>query len=268
MVGGGAMGGAIVEGILAGVPDAQVTVVEANDERAEIWRRRGDVRVAGLTEAVSDADVIFLAVKPDQITDVLGQAAESVNPSGVVVSIAAGVPIAVLERHAPDGVAVARAMPNTPVRVGRGVVGLVAGTTCSAEQLQQVVRLLDPVSTVIVMDEALIDSLTATSGSGPAYVFYLAESMMKAAMDLGLDRSTASTLVAETIAGSALLLASEPDDPAALRAAVTSPGGTTAAAIGVFDSEGLARTIENGMRAAHGRAGEMSAERADHADQG
>ena len=206
MVGGGAMGGAIVEGILGGVPDAQVTVVEANDERAEMWRRRGDVRVADLTEAVSDADVIFLAVKPDQITDVLGQAAGSVNPSGVVVSIAAGVPVAVLERHAPDGVAVARAMPNTPVRVGRGVVGLVAGTTCSAEQLQEVVRLLDPVSTVIVMDEALIDSLTATSGSGPAYVFYLAESMMKAAVDLGLDRSTASTLVAETIAGSALLL--------------------------------------------------------------
>ncbi|MCH1405365.1 MAG: prephenate dehydrogenase/arogenate dehydrogenase family protein, partial [Candidatus Nanopelagicales bacterium] len=142
MVGGGAMGGAIVEGILGGVPDAQVTVVEANDERAEMWRRRGDVRVADLTEAVSDADVIFLAVKPDQITDVLGQAAESVNPSAVVVSIAAGVPVAVLERHAPHGVAVARAMPNTPVRVGRGVVGLVAGTTCSAEQLQQVVRLL------------------------------------------------------------------------------------------------------------------------------
>ena len=85
------------------------------------------------------------------------------------------------------------------------------------------VRLLDPVSTVIVMDESLIDSLTATSGSGPAYVFYLAESMMKTAMDLGLDQSTARTLVTETIAGSALLLASEPDDPAALRAAVTSP---------------------------------------------
>ena len=106
MVGGGAMGGAIVEGILGGVPDSQVTVVEANDERAEMWRRRGDVRVADLTEAVSDADVIFLAVKPDQITDVLGQAAESVNPNGVVVSIAAGVPVTVLERHAPDGVAV------------------------------------------------------------------------------------------------------------------------------------------------------------------
>lgn len=103
MVGGGAMGGAIVEGILGGVPDTQVTVVEANDERADMWRRRGDVRVADLFEAVSDADVIFLAVKPDQITDVLRQAAESVNPSGVVVSIAAGVPVAVLERHAPVG---------------------------------------------------------------------------------------------------------------------------------------------------------------------
>ena len=91
---------------------------------------------------------------------------------------------------------------------------------------------------------------------------------MKAAMDLGLDQSTASTLVTETIIGSALLLASRPGDPAALRAAVTSPGGTTTAAIGVFDSEGLSSIIENGMQAAHGRAGEMSAERADHADQG
>ena len=265
MIGGGAMGGAIVEGILTGVPEVDVVIVEANDERADEWRQRGDVEVASLTDAVRDADAVFLAVKPHQITDVFRQAAESIKHGCAVVSIAAGVPLELLESIAPTGAAVVRAMPNTPVRVGRGVVGLCAGAKCSPEQLDQVAALLAPVSTVVTIPESLIDALTATSGSGPAYVFYLAESMTKGAVELGLDPDTAALLVSETISGAAELLAASPGDPAGLRAAVTSKGGTTAAATSVFDQRGLPSIVEAAMRAASDRGQEMSREQADAA---
>jgi len=259
------MGGAIVEGIVSGVPGVDVVVVESNEELADKWRSRGDVMVAPLADAVRNADAVFLAVKPHQITDVLREAAGSLKPDCIVVSIAAGVPVELLESVAPVGTAVVRAMPNTPVRIGRGVVGLSAGAACSPEQLDQVAALFTPVSTVVTIPESLIDALTATSGSGPAYLFYLAESMTKAAVELGLDQPTASTLVSQTLLGAAELLAQSPDDPAGLRAAVTSKGGTTAAATNVFDENGLPFIVRAAMRAASDRAEEMAREQADAA---
>ena len=263
MVGGGSMGGAIVEGIVSGVPDARVIVVDANEELAEKWRSRGDVEVLPLADAVSGATVVFLAVKPPQITEVLREAAPDIRPGTAVVSIAAGVPLSSLESCVGEDVAVVRAMPNTPVRVGRGAVGVAAGRGCTDETLEKVSALLGPVATVVTLPESSIDALTATSGSGPAYVFYLAEAMNKAAVDLGLDAATASTLVAETILGAGLLLAASPDDPAALRAAVTSKGGTTAAATRVFDERGLPDIVWSAMQACVDRAEEMVREQAD-----
>jgi pyrroline-5-carboxylate reductase len=265
MIGGGAMGGAIVEGIVSGVSGVDVVVVEANKELADRWRSRGDVEVAPLADAVRAADVVFLAVKPHQITDVLREAGGSLKPNCTVVSIAAGVSLELLESVAPSGTSVIRAMPNTPVRIGRGVVGLSAGAGCSPEQLEQVSALLEPVSTVVTIPESLIDALTATSGSGPAYVFYLAESMTRAAVKLGLDHETASTLVSQTLLGAAELLAQSPGDPAGFRAAVTSKGGTTAAATAVFDERDLPSIVEAAMRAASDRAEEMAREQADAA---
>lgn len=257
MVGGGVMGGAIIDGLLA-LEDVEVSIVEADTDRARWWKDRGAVQVVELAEGIADADVVFLAVKPHQIVDVLAAAADAFTPGTIVVSIAAGVPLEVLEQHVPDGVHVIRTMPNMPMRVGRGVVGLSPGSRCQASQVDLVRTLLEPVSLVVPIAEELLDSLTAASGSGPAYVFYLAEAMKLGAIDLGLSEELASTLVAEAIMGAALLLIERPDDAVELRASITSKGGTTAAATAVFDEADLRGIIARAMRANRDRARQLA----------
>lgn len=259
MIGGGAMGGAIAEGLVS-LDGVSVTIVEADPERAQWWRERGDVRVADLADAVSDADVVFLAVKPHQILDTLHSVKNHLPEHVVVVSIAAGITVAAMERELPAGMSVIRTMPNTPVRVGKGVVGLSASRACSHEDVDLVRTLLSSVSLVVPIEEELLDSLTATSGSGPAYLFYLAEAMKLGAVDLGLSEETANALVAHTLAGAAELLLAEPDRAEELRASVTSKGGTTAAATAVFDAADLRGTVVDAMRANRDRARELAAE--------
>ena len=259
MIGGGAMGGAIAEGWVS-LDAVDVTIVEADPERAQWWRERGDVRVADLADAVSDADVVFLAVKPHQIIDTLHSVKDHLPHHVVVVSIAAGITVAAMEKELPAGMAVIRTMPNTPVRVGKGVVGLSAGSACSPEDVDLVRTLLSSVSLVVPIEEELLDSLTATSGSGPAYLFYLAEAMKLGAVDLGLSEETANALVAHTLAGAAELLLAEPDRAEELRASVTSKGGTTAAATAVFDESDVRGIVVKAMQANRDRAREMAAE--------
>lgn len=263
MVGGGVMGGALVEGFLGAVVEGrptEVSVVEADPARAEAWRERAGIEVAPLADAVTGAQVVILAVKPHQIVDVLREMASSLAPDAVVVSIAAGIVLDTMQAAAPAGTAIIRTMPNTPTRVGKGVIGLVPGIHCSADQIALVSSLLQPVAEVVEVPEEQIDALTATSGSGPAYVFYLAEAMRQGAEELGLPSSVAAGLVAETIAGAAELLVQEPDNAAGLRESVTSKGGTTAAAIAVFDDEDMRGTIARGMRANVQRSIEMADE--------
>lgn len=257
MIGGGAMGGAIAEGLVT-LDGVQVTIVEADPDRAQWWHERGDVKVADLSTAVADADVVFLAVKPHHIVPMLREAGEVLPADAVVVSIAAGVTVDVMERELPPGTSVIRTMPNTPVRVRRGVVGLSASATCSADDVALVSGLLSPVSVVVPIAEELLDALTATSGSGPAYLFYLAEAMKLGAIDLGLPEQTAELLVAQTLAGAAELLAAEPDKAVELRSSVTSKGGTTAAATAVFDASDLKGTVVDAMRANRDRARELA----------
>ena len=258
MVGGGVMGGAIIDGLLA-LEDVEVAIVEADPDRARSWKDRG-VGVVELREGIAGADVVFLAVKPHQIVDVLTEAADAFEPDTIVVSIAAGVPLEVLERHVPAGVRVIRTMPNMPMRVRRGVVGLSPGSGCDEAQVARVRSLLEPVALVVPIPEELLDSLTAASGSGPAYVFYLAEAMKLGAIDLGLSRELASTLVAEAIMGAALLLIERPDDAIELRASITSKGGTTAAATAVFDEADLRGIVVRAMNANRDRARELADE--------
>lgn len=258
MVGGGVMGGAIIDGLLA-VEDVEVAIVETDPDRARSWKDRG-VGVVELREGIARADVVFLAVKPHQIVDVLTEAADAFTPDTIVVSIAAGVPLEVLERHVPASVRVIRTMPNMPMRVGRGVVGLSPGSGCDGAQVARVRTLLEPVALVVPIPEELLDSLTATSGSGPAYVFYLAEAMKLGAIDLGLSRELASTLVAEAIMGAALLLIERPDDAIELRASITSKGGTTAAATAVFDEADMRGIVVRAMNANRDRARELADE--------
>lgn len=257
MVGGGAMGGAIAEGLVS-LEGVDVTVVEANAERAQWWRERGDVRVANLIDALSGADVVFLAVKPHQILDTLRAMGDHLPANAIVVSIAAGITVEAIERELPVGTSVIRTMPNTPVRVGKGVVGLSAGKSVSEDDVELVSTLLSSVSLVVPVEEELLDALTATSGSGPAYLFYLAEAMKNGAIDLGLPESTADVLVAHTLMGAAELLMAEPDKAVELRASVTSKGGTTAAATAVFDESDLRGIVVKAMRANRDRAQELA----------
>ena len=259
MIGGGAMGGAIIEGLLT-LPDVFVTVVESDEQRAQMWSAREGVQVATLDAAVRDADAVFLAVKPHHIVDTLQAMAPSVKPGAVVVSIAAGITVETLQAHLPAGVAVIRAMPNTPMRVGRGVVGITPGTACSSKNVELVTALMGSVAVVVPITEDLMDALTATSGSGPAYVFYLAEAMKLGAQDLGLPEDVATTLVCEAIMGAAHLLATDPSNASGLRAAVTSKGGTTAAATAVFDAADLYGIVASAMRANRDRARELADE--------
>lgn len=259
MIGAGAMGGAIVEGLVR-LDSVSVTVVEADEQRAAGWRARGDVEVADLLTAVADADVVFLAVKPHQVIETLRACRESLGADCTVVSIAAGITVDAMQRELPAGTSVIRTMPNTPVRIGRGVVGLSAGSHCSPEQADRVRAMLESVAMVVPIDEELLDALTATSGSGPAYVFYLAEAMKRGAEDLGLPSNVASAIIAQTFVGAAELLAAEPDRAVELRTSVTSKGGTTAAATGVFDAVDLPGIVVQAMRANRDRARELAEE--------
>src|SRR6056297_1077033 len=263
MVGGGVMGGAIVEGFLDSMIEdrpVDVRVVEADRERARYWQDRG-VRVAELADAAGDADVLFLAVKPHQIHAVLDQLAPYRGQQSIVVSIAAGIGLQALQAPLGSDAAVIRAMPNTPVRVGKGVIGLAVGSSCTPAQISLVRRLLEPNALTVEVPEAQLDALTATSGSGPAYVFYIAEAMRSGAQELGLPADTAALLVAETIAGAAELLGREPENAEGLRKSVTSKGGTTAAAIEVFERAGVREVVAEAMRANVRRSQEMADER-------
>ena len=209
-------------------------------------------------EAVAGASVVFLAVKPDQIESVVRQAAQTINPSAIVVSVAAGVPLAKVTSWLPSGFAVIRTMPNTPMQVGRGVVAVSAGIGCNDSQLALVAAMFEPMAAVISIEEDLLDAVTATSGSGPAYVFYLAEAMQRGAQELGLPEDAAATLVAETIAGAGELLVRSPGKAGDLRSSVTSKGGTTAAACAVFDTNRVRDVVLDAMVAARDRARELA----------
>jgi pyrroline-5-carboxylate reductase len=210
-----------------------------------------------MAEAVSDADVVVLAVKPQDFRAMLAELAPSVRSEALVVSIAAGIPTSVMEELLP-GVAVVRVMPNTPARINRGVAGISAGSACTAADLDLAARLMESVGVVVRVPEALQDAVTAVSGSGPAYVFYLAEAMIAAGVAMGLSPSDARLMTVNTILGAGELMSSSDEDPAVLRANVTSPNGTTAAAIASMQEAQIHDAVITAMTAARDRSIELS----------
>ncbi|MEH3033371.1 MAG: pyrroline-5-carboxylate reductase [Aeromicrobium erythreum] len=259
ILGGGVMGETLLSALLsAGHAPADLVVAEKSAERAEQLRRQHRVEVVDLAPAVDGADVVLVVVKPQDVAGVLAEIAPSVGPDAVVVSLAAGVRSAVLESALPEGTAVVRAMPNTPALVGEGMFGISPGSHCGADELVLVQRLLETGGVVAVVDESAQDAVTAVSGSGPAYVFYLAEAMIAGGVAAGLDEATARAATVQTLRGAAALLASTDDPPAELRARVTSPNGTTHAAITTFDAHGVRAGLEAGVRAAAARSAELS----------
>ncbi|RKQ37044.1 pyrroline-5-carboxylate reductase [Kocuria tytonis] len=267
-LGAGSMNGSILRGVLAGgadPADVRATTRSASSA-AELRRETGVTVLAGEEDteanrkAVAGADVVLLGVKPYAVLDLAREIAPALEPDTVVVSVAAGVALDALRKALPEGQPVVRCMPNTPSSVGRGVLSVTPGEHTTAEQLGVVKTVLSSVGTVVEVPEHLIRAVTGVSGSGPAYVFYLAEAMQRAGEQLGLDTDTARVLAKETVSGAGVLLSPEDADPAALRRAVTSPGGTTEQAITTFDEKGLRDIIAAGAAASAAKGDEMEQE--------
>lgn len=254
VLGVGTMGEALLSGLLrAGrAPDAVVVADRHADRATDIGQRYG-VQVATASDAAAGAGTLLLAVKPQDVATLLVEVGPSVGPAHLVVSIVAGVSTELLQARLPERLPVVRVMTNTPALVGEAMSVLAAGAHAGEEHLARAEALLEPVGRVLRLPEAALDAVTAVSGSGPAYVFYLAEAMIDCATGLGLPPAVALDLVAQTVFGAAALLRESGDEPAALREAVSSPGGTTVAAIGELD--------EHRVRAGLGAAVQAACER-------
>lgn len=267
-IGTGNMNGAILRGILAGgFAAGNITATVRGSEKAA--KLADDTGVQTLathddpganTRAVAGADVVFLGVKPVGIQDACREIAGSLSPDTVVVSVAAAVTTSMIEAALPAGQPVVRSMPNTPLTVGKGVVALAGGTSASDADVAAVVDLFSGAGLVRLVPEDQLDAVSAVSGSGPAYAFYLAEAMAKAGEQLGLDADLSRDLARATVAGAGAMLDDPQADPTALRTAVTSPNGTTQAALEGFDAAGIPAGIASGARAAAERAAEITRE--------
>ncbi|MDR6435202.1 pyrroline-5-carboxylate reductase [Paenarthrobacter nicotinovorans] len=265
-LGCGSMNEAILGGLIAaGTDPADIVATVRRAERAdELAQRHGVMAIAGEEEpdnnklATKGSGLVILGVKPVGVLDLAREISPALAKDTIVVSVAAAVSIAQLEAALPDGQPVIRTMPNTPARLGRGVISVSPGTHCTPEQLEQAKAALAGAGTVVEIPEEQVDALSAISGSGPAYAFYLAEAMAAAGVELGLDQELSVMLARETVAGAGFMLAEPGADPSALRIAVTSPNGTTERAIMAFDDGGIPKIIADGARAAAARAAEIT----------
>jgi pyrroline-5-carboxylate reductase len=257
LVGGGRMGEALLGGLLAGgwAEAADLAVVEPVAARRDVLSERYP-GVAVNADAVS-ADGVVVAVKPGQVTAACAALADL--QVGRVLSIAAGVTLAQLEAALPPALPVVRAMPNTPALVGAGAAAIAGGTHTSSDDLDWAESVLGAVGQVVRVDEPLLDAVTGLSGSGPAYVFLVAEALIEGGVLAGLPRDTAVELTVATLLGSARLLAETGDDPAVLRAGVTSPAGTTAAGLRALEDRGTRAAFIAAVVAATDRSRQLAA---------
>jgi pyrroline-5-carboxylate reductase len=259
LVGTGVMGGALLQALVATArPGREVVVVDAAPGRArEVAQAHGVGHAESVGQAAAGADVVLLAVKPGDVAGVLAELAPVAGPGTLVVSVAAGLPTAWYEERLPTGVPVVRVMPNTPATVGRGVSAISAGAAAGQTHLDVAEELLRPTGVVVRVAEKDQDAVTAISGSGPAYVFYVIDALAEAGVLLGLPRALATTLAVETVHGSGVLASSSGVHPAVLRERVSSPGGTTVAALRRLDAAGVRAAIVDAAVAAHDRSVEL-----------
>jgi pyrroline-5-carboxylate reductase len=254
IIGAGVMGETLLSGLIRGGRDAAGLMVgEKRPERAEELREKYGVTVVANTEAAS-AETVVLVVKPQDMADVLTEIAPHLRPGQLLVSLAAGIPTRAIEKHIPAGVAVVRVMPNTPALVDEGMAAISAGSHCDDAHLATAEDLLSMTGRVVRVPEKQQDAVTAISGSGPAYLFFVVEAMIEAGVHLGLPRTTATELVVQTVVGSAKLLRETGTHPTVLREQVTSPGGTTAAAIRQLEDHKVRAAFITAMEAARDRS--------------
>lgn len=258
IVGAGAMGEALAGGLVDGGwgPSQIVLVARREDRSREVSALTGVACVLDPAAAVAGKDVVVVAVKPDDVPALLGSLGGQVTADQVVVALAAGVPTGVYEAALGE-VPVIRAMPNTPARIAEGVTALSPGRHVDDRAMELATAVLGAVGSTLVLDERLLDAVTAVSGTGPAYVFLLAEALVDAAIREGLPAYAAEMLVEQTVRGAGMLLSAVDLTPERLRAQVTSPGGTTAAAVHLLEERGFRALVEDAVRAAALRSREM-----------
>jgi len=258
IVGVGMMGEALARGLLeAGWSPAEIVVTDAVASRADdVAKMLGCAKAPDAASAAAAASGVLLAVKPQDARSALDELAGSLRDGGLV-SIVAGMRTSAIEDALGKGASVVRAMPNTPARVGKGVTALTAGTNTSDATRELADAVFSAVGPVVWLDESKLDAVTALSGSGPAYVFLVAEALVDAGVALGLPRDVAETLTYATLEGSAAMLRSTGEVPAVLRAQVTSPGGTTAAAVSVLEARAVRSAFIEALRAARDRSVEL-----------
>jgi len=255
IIGAGVMGETLLSGLIrAGRNVGDLLVGEKRPERAAELEERYGVKVVDNVEAARIADTLALVVKPQDMEDLLKEIATVVRPGQLVVSLAAGITTAFLEAHLPDGVAVVRVMPNTPALVDEGMAAISRGSHCDEAHLIEAESLMASTGRVLRVPERQQDAVTAISGSGPAYIFFVVESMIEAGVHLGLPRATAAELVVQTVVGSAKLLRETGEHPVVLRERVTSPGGTTAAAVRELEDHKVRAAFLRAMEAARDRS--------------
>jgi pyrroline-5-carboxylate reductase len=257
--GAGVMGEVLLSGLLrSGRSADDIVVTERRAERADELRERYGVDVLGNVDAAAKADTLALVVKPQDMASLLDEIAPVVAPGRLVVSLAAGITTSFLEARLAEGVAVVRVMPNTPALVDAGMAAISPGSHCDESHLLRAEDLLRATGKVLRVPERQQDAVTAISGSGPAYVFFVVESMIEAGVHLGLPRTTATELVVQTLVGSARLLAETAEHPTVLREQVTSPAGTTAAALRVLEDFKVRAAFLSALEAARDRSRELA----------
>ncbi|MCA8912757.1 MAG: pyrroline-5-carboxylate reductase [Planctomycetes bacterium] len=258
IIGGGFMGSALAEGLIdSGWNRDGIVIAELRSSRRDFITQQLRVPTTdNAAEAVTEAHTVLFAIKPQQIHDTLQHVKDAFLPSKLAISICAGVTIATFEREL-GAVPVIRTMPNTPAAIGMGVTALARGQYATDQHLADALNILSTVGKVVVVNEDQMDAVTAVSGTGPAYVFYLAEGLIDAAMELGLSKQQAYTLVYQTFRGASTLLAHDGAGPMELRSRVTSPGGTTHAAITHLEDKQWKDLFKQAVTAARNRAVEL-----------
>lgn len=258
LIGAGVMGETLLAGLLrAGWDPGRIVGTDRRDFRRDELEHTYGIRTGTNVEAVEGADTILLVVKPQDVGGVLPEICAHVAPGTLVVSLCAGVSTAKLEAGLPEGTAVIRVMPNTPAQVDEGMAAISAGSHAGDEDLAHVTAIMSAVGKVVTVPERYQDAVTAISGSGPAYLFFVVEAMIDAGVMLGLPRDIATLLVNQTMFGSAKLLIESGEHPTVLRERVTSPGGTTAAALRQMEERGVKAAFITAMEAARDRSVEM-----------
>jgi pyrroline-5-carboxylate reductase len=258
-VGAGNMAEAMIRGLLRGKVFApgQVTASAPREERRRELSEKYSIHMTQENREAAAQSIVVLSVKPQILSRVLDEISDSIRAESLVISIAAGVPVAAIQAKLRTGTRVVRAMPNTPALVDAGATAIAGGEHAQESDLEDAKKIFDAVGLTVVLDETLLDAVTGLSGSGPAYVFLILEALSDAGVKVGLSRRTSQLLAAQTLLGSAKLLLETNEHPGKLKDMVTSPGGTAITGLHTLEHGGVRTTLMNAVEAATRRSREL-----------